>query len=118
MIRSVFPVRSTPVLNGFSKDEAEKAGYDVQVQQLPFSYNGRAIAIGETEGYVKLISEKKYHLLLGAVIVGPNGTDLLQNLILLRQAEATLDQVLETVFAHPTISELIQEVAKRLVQDD
>ena len=103
---------------GLSKDEAEQAGYDVQVQQLPFSYNGRAIAIGETEGYVKLISEKKYHLLLGAVIVGPNGTDLLQNLILLRQAEATLDQVLETVFAHPTTSELIQEVAKRLVQDD
>lgn len=103
---------------GLSKEEAEKAGYDVLVEQLPFSYNGRAIAIGETEGYVKLISEKQYHLLLGAVIVGPNGTDLLQNLILLRQAEATLDQVLETVFAHPTTSELIQEVAKRLVQDD
>ena len=103
---------------GLSKEEAEQAGYDVLVDQLPFSYNGRAIAIGETEGYVKLISEKQYHLLLGAVIVGPHGTDLLQNLILLRQAEATLDQVLETVFAHPTTSELIQEVAKRLVQDD
>ena len=103
---------------GLSKEEAEQAGYDVLVEKLPFSYNGRAIAIGETEGYVKLISEKQYHLLLGAVIVGPNGTDLLQNLILLRQAEATLDQVLETVFAHPTTSELIQEVAKRLVQDD
>lgn len=103
---------------GLSKEEAEQAGYDVLVQQLPFSYNGRAIAIGETEGYVKLISEKQYHLILGAVIVGPHGTDLLQKLILLRQAEATLDQVLETVFAHPTTSELIQEVAKRIVQDD
>ena len=95
------PVHSTPILKwllfGLSKEEAEQAGYDVLVEQMPFSYNGRAIAIGETEGYVKLISEKKYHLLLGAVIVGPNGTDLLQNLILLRQAEATLDQVLETV---------------------
>ncbi|KXT77370.1 Dihydrolipoamide dehydrogenase of acetoin dehydrogenase [Streptococcus sp. DD11] len=103
---------------GLSQEEAEQAGYDVLVQQLPFSYNGRAIAAAETEGYVKLISEKQYHLLLGAVIVGPQGTDLLQELILLRQAEATLDQVTDAVFAHPTRSELLQDVAKRIVHHD
>ena len=101
---------------GLSEEEAKEKGYDVVVEQLPFSYNGRALAAAEPEGFVKIISERRYHLLLGAVIVGEHATDLLQQLILLRQAEGTLDQVVDTVFAHPTISELIQEVAKRIVQ--
>ncbi|EJN94116.1 dihydrolipoamide dehydrogenase [Streptococcus mutans] len=101
---------------GLSEEEAKEQGYDVQVEQLPFSFNGRALAAAESEGFVKLISERRYHQLLGAVIVGEHATDLLQQLILLRQAEGTLDQVVDTVFAHPTISELIQEVAKRIVQ--
>ncbi|MGT2925006.1 dihydrolipoyl dehydrogenase [Streptococcus caviae] len=101
---------------GLSEEEAKEEGYDVQVEQLPFSFNGRALAAAESEGFVKLISERRYHQLLGAVIVGEHATDLLQQLILLRQAEGTLDQVVDTVFAHPTISELIQEVAKRIVQ--
>lgn len=101
---------------GLSEEEAKEQGYDVQTEQLPFSFNGRALAAAESEGFVKLISERRYHQLLGAVIVGEHATDLLQQLILLRQAEGTLDQVVDTVFAHPTISELIQEVAKRIVQ--
>lgn len=101
---------------GLSEEEAKEQGYDVQAEQLPFSFNGRALAAAESEGFVKLISERRYHQLLGAVIVGEHATDLLQQLILLRQAEGTLDQVVDTVFAHPTISELIQEVAKRIVQ--
>ncbi|MTB69523.1 dihydrolipoyl dehydrogenase [Streptococcus uberis] len=100
---------------GLSEDEAKKAGYDVIVKELPFSYNGRAIASNETKGFIKLISEKKYHQILGAVIVGSHGTDLLQSLILLKDAEATYDQVVDSIFAHPTISELIQEVAKNVV---
>lgn len=101
---------------GLSEEEAKEQGYNVQTEQLPFSFNGRALAAAESEGFVKLISERRYHQLLGAVIVGEHATDLLQQLILLRQAEGTLDQVVDTVFAHPTISELIQEVAKRIVQ--
>lgn len=101
---------------GLSEEEAKEQGYDVLVEQLPFSFNGRAIASTETQGFVKLISERRYHQILGAVIVGEHGTDLLQQLILLRQAEGTFDQVVDAVYAHPTISELIQEVAKRIVQ--
>ncbi len=100
---------------GFSEEEAKKAGYDVIVKELPFSYNGRAIASNETKGFVKLISEQKYHQILGAVIVGPHSTDLLQSLILLKDAEATYEQVVDSIFAHPTVSELIQEVAKNVV---
>ena len=85
------------------------------VKELPFSYNGRAIASNETKGFVKLISEQKYHQILGAVIVGPHSTDLLQSLILLKDAEATYEQVVDSIFAHPTVSELIQEVAKNVV---
>ncbi|MGT2906298.1 dihydrolipoyl dehydrogenase [Streptococcus dentiloxodontae] len=103
---------------GYSEEEAKEAGYDVITEQLPFTYNGRALAANESEGFVKIVSEKKYHQILGALIVGANGTDLLQSLILLRQAEGTLEQVLETVFAHPTISELTQEVAKRIVESN
>ncbi|MCU9533449.1 dihydrolipoyl dehydrogenase [Streptococcus sp. CSL10205-OR2] len=100
---------------GLSEAEAKEAGYDPIVKVLPFSYNGRAIASNETKGFVKLISEKKYHQILGAVIVGPHSTDLLQSLILLKDAEATYDQVVESIFAHPTVSELIQEVSKNVV---
>ncbi|WP_203264448.1 dihydrolipoyl dehydrogenase [Streptococcus uberis] len=100
---------------GLSEDEARKAGYKVIVKEMPFSYNGRAIASNETKGFVKVISEEKYHQILGAVIVGPHSTDLLQNLILLKDSEATFDQVVDSIFAHPTVSELIQDVAKNVV---
>ena len=57
-----------------------------------------------------------YHLLLGAVIVGPHATDILQSLIVLKDAEGTLDQLDKTIFAHPTISELVQEVARLILR--
>ncbi|HFI0618133.1 TPA: dihydrolipoyl dehydrogenase [Streptococcus suis] len=100
---------------GLSEEMAKERGYDVIVHQLPYSYNGRAIASAETEGFVKIVSEKNHNEILGAVIVGEHATDLLQQLILLRQAEGTLDQVVETIFAHPTISELTQEVARKIL---
>ncbi|WP_313468683.1 FAD-dependent oxidoreductase, partial [Streptococcus parasuis] len=100
---------------GLSEEMAKERGYDVLVHQLPYSYNGRAIASAETEGFVKIVSEKNHNEILGAVIVGEHATDLLQQLIILRQAEGTVDQVVETIFAHPTISELTQEVARKIL---
>ena len=109
--RSLF---TTPEIASFglSEEEAVQQGYDISVGQLPYVYNGRAIASNSAKGFVKIVSEKRYHLLLGAVIVGPHATDILQSLIVLKDAEGTLDQLDKTIFAHPTISELVQEVAR------
>lgn len=100
---------------GMNEEVARAAGFDVVTGQLPFAYNGRAIATAKTDGFIRLISEKQYHLILGALIVGDHATDLLQELILLRNAEGTLDQIVDSVYAHPTISELIQDVAKQVI---
>lgn len=99
---------------GISEEEAKRAGYDVLVKRMPFSFNGRAIASGETEGFVKIISESTYHEILGAVIVGANAADLLHQILTVYEAEGTIDELANTVFAHPTVSELIQETAKRI----
>ena len=113
--RSLF---TTPEIASFglSEEEAVQQGYDISVGQLPYVYNGRAIASNSAKGFVKIVSEKRYHLLLGAVIVGPHATDILQSLIVLKDAEGTLDQLDKTIFAHPTISELVQEVARLILR--
>ena len=113
--RSLF---TTPEIASFglSEEEAVQQGYDISVSQLPYVYNGRAIASNSAKGFVKIVSEKRYHLLLGAVIVGPHATDILQSLIVLKDAEGTLDQLDKTIFAHPTISELVQEVARLILR--
>lgn len=113
--RSLF---TTPEIASFglSEEEAVQQGYDISVGQLPYVYNGRAIATNSAKGFVKIVSEKKYHQILGAVIVGPHATDILQSLIVLKDAEGTLDQLDKTIFAHPTISELVQEVARLILR--
>lgn len=83
---------------------------------MPFSFNGRAIAANETEGFVKIISERRYREILGAVIVGPNAADLIHQILAVHEAEGTVDELANTVFAHPTISELIQDTAKRILK--
>ncbi|MED3661286.1 dihydrolipoyl dehydrogenase [Ureibacillus terrenus] len=101
---------------GMSEEEARKKGYDVIVEKMPFSFNGRAICANETEGFVKIISETRYREILGAVIVGPNAADLIHQILAVREAEGTVDELANTVFAHPTVSELIQETAKRIMK--
>lgn len=101
---------------GLSVEEAKNAGYDVIVEQMPFSFNGRAIASDETEGFVKIISETRYREILGAVIVGSQAADVLHQILTVYESEGTVDELANTVFTHPTISELIVETAKNLVK--
>lgn len=101
---------------GMSEEDAKSAGYDVIVEQMPFSFNGRAIASTETDGFVKIISETKYREILGGVIVGSHATDLLHQIMTVYESEGTVDELANTVFAHPTISELIQETAKNIIK--
>lgn len=101
---------------GMSEVEAREAGYDVIIEKMPFSFNGRAIASAETDGFVKIITESKYHEILGGVIVGAQAADLLHQIMTLYEAEGTVDELANTVFSHPTISELIQDTAKNVMK--
>ncbi len=101
---------------GMSEEQAKAAGYDVVSRQMPMSFNGRAMAQADTDGFVKIISEEKYGEILGAVIVGEHATDLLHSLLTTQKSEGTVHEVAQTVYAHPTLSELIQDTAKQIIK--
>lgn len=102
---------------GITEKEAREKGYDVIVKQMPFGYNGRAIAVDKTDGFIKLIVERSYGEILGAVICGPEATEILHQLLTLCEAEGTINELASTIFSHPTVSELVQDVAKAIVRE-
>jgi len=96
---------------GMTEKAAKEAGYSLKIGRFPFSALGKARAIGETDGMVKLIFDEKYGELLGAHIVGHDATEMIAELGLARTLETTVDEVAETVHAHPTLSEAVMEAA-------
>ncbi len=96
---------------GLTEKDAIAAGHDVRIGRFPFAASGKARAIGETEGLVKLVFEAQYGDLLGASIVGSEATEMIAELGLARTLEATHDELLQTVHAHPTLSEAVMEAA-------
>ncbi|MES2056334.1 MAG: dihydrolipoyl dehydrogenase [Pseudomonadota bacterium] len=94
---------------GFTEAKAKEAGYEVKVGKFPFIGNGKAIALGEAEGFVKTVFDAKTGELLGAHMVGAEVTELIQGYVIARQLETTEAELMETVFAHPTISETMHE---------
>ncbi|MBN1442078.1 MAG: dihydrolipoyl dehydrogenase [Planctomycetes bacterium] len=96
---------------GLSEPEAIEAGYDVQVGRFPFSANGKAVAVGETTGLVKIIGERDSGEILGAHIIGPEATELIGELALARSAELTVHDIHHAIHSHPTLSESIMEAA-------
>lgn len=102
---------------GLSEEEANNQGYDVQVEKIPFSINARAITGNVTDGFVKIISETKYHQILGGVIVGSNAVDLLHQIMTVYESEGRVDELANTIFAHPTLSETIQDTAKSFLKN-
>jgi dihydrolipoamide dehydrogenase len=99
---------------GYTEKQARELGYEVNVAKFPFQANGKSLGLGETVGFVKLISDKKYGELLGAHMIGPDVTELLPELTLARSAELTPDEIARNVHAHPTLSEAIKEAAHGL----
>jgi dihydrolipoamide dehydrogenase len=99
---------------GYSEKQARDKGYDINVAKFPFQANGKANGLGDTTGFVKLISDKKYGEILGAHLIGPDVTELLPELTLARQWELTPYEVSRNVHAHPTLSEAIKEAAHGL----
>ncbi|KMW57868.1 Dihydrolipoamide dehydrogenase [Candidatus Rhodobacter oscarellae] len=94
---------------GFTEAAAKEKGYDVKVGRFPFIGNGKAIALGEPEGMVKTVFDAKTGELLGAHMIGAEVTELIQGYVVGRQLETTEEDLMETVFPHPTLSEMMHE---------
>jgi dihydrolipoamide dehydrogenase len=100
---------------GYTEKQAKEKGYDVKVAKFPFIANGKALGLGETAGFVKILSDAKYGEILGAHLIGPNVTELLPELTLARLWEMTPEEIARNVHAHPTLSEALGEVAEGLM---
>ena len=94
---------------GMTEAAAKAAGYAVKVGKFPFIGNGKAIALGEAEGFVKTVFDAATGELLGAHMVGAEVTELIQGYVIARQLETTEAELMHTVFAHPTLSEMMHE---------
>ena len=94
---------------GLSEAKAKAAGHEVKVGRFPYIGNGKAIALGETEGFVKTVFDAKTGALLGAHLVGAEVTELIQGFLIARQCEATEAELMATIFPHPTLSEMMHE---------
>ena len=96
---------------GLTERKAEEKGYELKIGKFPFSASGKSAAIGEKEGFVKLIFDAKYGELLGAHIIGSEATELIAELSLAKSLEADPQSIIKTIHAHPTLSESIMEAA-------
>ena len=94
---------------GLTEQAAKDAGRDIRVGKFPFIGNGKAIALGEPEGFVKTIFDKKTGELLGAHMIGAEVTEMIQGYVAARTLETTEQELMHTVFPHPTLSEMMHE---------
>ena len=94
---------------GLTEEKAKAAGYDIKIGRFPFIGNGKAIALGEPEGLIKTIFDAKTGELLGAHMVGAEVTELIQGYVIGRTLETTEIELMETIFPHPTLSEMMHE---------
>ena len=94
---------------GYTEAQAKEAGHEVRVGRFPFIGNGKAIALGESEGMVKTVFDAKTGELLGAHMIGAEVTELIQGYVVGRQLETTEEDLMQTVFPHPTLPEMMHE---------
>ena len=97
---------------GMTESQAKAAGYEVKVGRFPFSANGKALGLGETNGFAKIISDAKYGEILGAHMVGPEVCELLPELTLAQRMEMTAHEIAKNIHTHPTLSEVLMEAAE------
>ena len=94
-----------------TEEEARKKYGDIRVGKFPMSASGKALAMGETEGFVKVIADKKYGEILGVHIIGASATEIIAEAAAVMKLEGTLEELVNTIHAHPTIAETIMEAA-------
>lgn len=96
---------------GLTEREARERGHDVQIGTFPFTALGRAKIAGETEGFVKIVAEKRYGEILGVHIIGPRATELVAEATAVIGLECTVEELARTIHAHPTMAEAVGEAA-------
>jgi len=96
---------------GLTEQEAVARGFDVRIGTFPFGVLGRAKIAGETEGFVKIVAERKYDELLGVHMIGPRATELVAEAAVALRLESTVEELIRTIHAHPTMSEAVGEAA-------
>lgn len=94
---------------GYTENDALKAGYKINVGQFPLIGNGKAIAFGDTSGFIKTIFNEETGEILGVHMIGPEVTEMIHSIVLAKTAECTEQEMMHTIFPHPTISEAIHE---------
>ncbi|MEU6994667.1 dihydrolipoyl dehydrogenase [Streptomyces sp. NPDC046465] len=99
---------------GWTEAQAKEKGFDVKVAKFPFQANGKAHGLGDTVGFVKIISDNQYGEIIGAHLIGPDVTELLPELTLAQQWDLTVHEVARNVHAHPTLGEAVKEAVHGL----
>ncbi|MQY06637.1 dihydrolipoyl dehydrogenase [Actinomadura macrotermitis] len=99
---------------GWTEAQAKEQGFDVKVAKFPFSANGKALGMGEGDGFVKVISDARYGEIIGAHMIGPEVTELLPELTLAQQWDLTVNEVARNIHAHPTLGEAVKEAVHGL----
>jgi dihydrolipoamide dehydrogenase len=94
---------------GLTEAKAKAAGYELRVGKFPFIGNGKAVALGEPEGLIKTVFDKKTGQLLGAHMVGAEVTELIQGFVVAMNLETTEEELMHSIFPHPTLSEMMHE---------
>jgi dihydrolipoamide dehydrogenase len=94
---------------GMTEDKARSVAFDIRVGRFPFAVNGKAIALGGDQGFIKTIFDRKSGKLIGAHMVGPEVTELIQGFGIAMNLETTEDEFMHTIFPHPTLSESMKE---------
>ena len=96
---------------GLTEREARERGFEVRVGSFPFGVLGRAKMAGETEGFVKIVADRQYDEILGVHMIGPRSTELVAEAVLALRLECTVEELIHTIHAHPTMSEAVGEAA-------
>ena len=96
---------------GLTEEQAREQGLEIEVGTFPWTANGRALTAGDTDGFVKVIRDKKYSEVVGAHIVGPHATELIAEFVVGRHLETTMEEMDRAMHPHPTLSEAVAEAA-------
>ncbi len=97
---------------GLTEAKAKELGYDVKAAKFPFSASGKARILGEDEGFVKVVADKRYDEILGVHIIGPHATEVIHEAIVAMHLESTAEELGRTIHAHPTVTEAVMEAAE------
>ena len=96
---------------GLTQTKAEEAGYNVKVGKFPFTANSRASIVGEHEGFIKIVSDADHGEILGVHIIGPQATELVAEAVVAMELEATVEDLMWTIHAHPTLAEAMLDAS-------